>query len=190
MPTNPLEQERPYLTAAAKEDMVKSLKSKDGVSDLVQETMLKALRSLSSFSGHTHEEFRSWLRSIMKRTALNVRRRYLNSRKRNAMREVSLESLIQADKSEANRAFDDDRLQKAEISVAKAELCTILRSAINELSDDYREIILLRSIQQLPFDQIGDRLGKTGDNSRKLWCRAIENLKDVLRRRLNGISGV
>ena len=51
-----------------------------------------------------------------------------------------------------------------------------LERALAELSEDHREIILLRRYQELGFKDIGERLGKSPDACRMLLARAMTAL--------------
>ncbi|MEO1993881.1 MAG: sigma factor-like helix-turn-helix DNA-binding protein, partial [Planctomycetaceae bacterium] len=55
-----------------------------------------------------------------------------------------------------------------------------LADAVTQLSEDHQEVILLRSIQRLPFEEIGRRMQRTGPAVQMLWMRAIKNLQAAL----------
>jgi len=48
-----------------------------------------------------------------------------------------------------------------------------LEAALEDLEPDYREIILLRKLEELSFEEIGLRLGKSADACRMLLARAM-----------------
>jgi RNA polymerase sigma-70 factor (ECF subfamily) len=52
----------------------------------------------------------------------------------------------------------------------------ILADALARLPADYREVIILRNLEQLPFEEIGQRLGRSSGAARMLWARALEKL--------------
>ncbi|MGE0538414.1 MAG: RNA polymerase sigma factor [Pirellulales bacterium] len=60
--------------------------------------------------------------------------------------------------------------------------------AIEELPVLMRDVVWLRNWQQLSFDEIGQRIGKTGEAARKLFSRAVQQLGHKLPadRQLNG----
>ena len=55
-----------------------------------------------------------------------------------------------------------------------------MATALNELSLDYREVIRLRQIEDLPFADIADRMGRSVDSVQKLWVRGLEALRHTL----------
>src|SRR5262249_3342590 len=55
-----------------------------------------------------------------------------------------------------------------------------LRRALEKLPDDYRQVVWLRQWENLPFDEIGKRMDRSGEAARQLWRRAIELLAEFL----------
>jgi RNA polymerase sigma-70 factor (ECF subfamily) len=60
------------------------------------------------------------------------------------------------------------------------EQALALQKALERLPEDYRQVIALRHQEQLTFDEIGQRLQRTGNAARLLWLRAIERLQAEL----------
>ena len=57
------------------------------------------------------------------------------------------------------------------------EQWNVLETALSRLSDAHREAVLLRHRENLSFAEIGSRMQKSEDAARKIWTRAIEQLK-------------
>jgi RNA polymerase sigma-70 factor (ECF subfamily) len=57
------------------------------------------------------------------------------------------------------------------------EEAALLQRALQRLPEDYQQVIRLRNWQLLPFDVIGQQLGRSAEAARKLWARAIEHLQ-------------
>jgi RNA polymerase sigma-70 factor (ECF subfamily) len=55
-----------------------------------------------------------------------------------------------------------------------------LQAAISRLPEDYRQVIVWRQVEDLSFEAIAERLGRSLDATRKLWWRAIQKLQDEL----------
>ncbi len=49
-----------------------------------------------------------------------------------------------------------------------------------QLPPDYREVICLRNLQRLPFDQVAERMGRSRPAVQMLWMRALQKLQDML----------
>ena len=48
------------------------------------------------------------------------------------------------------------------------------------LSADYREVIVLRNLQGLPFAEVAHRMGRSAGAVRVLWVRAVDQLRQHL----------
>src|SRR4051812_40385534 len=67
-----------------------------------------------------------------------------------------------------------------------AQISPILDEALNELSADDRDAIVLRFFEQLDFRSVGQALGGTEEAARKRVTRALDKLQDQLKAR--GVS--
>jgi len=56
----------------------------------------------------------------------------------------------------------------------------LLADRLAELPPDYREVLVLRHFQDLPFEEVGRRMGRSAGAVRMLWLRAIGQLREVL----------
>jgi RNA polymerase sigma-70 factor, ECF subfamily len=165
-----------YLLLIANRELDVQLRAKLGPSDVVQETMLKAQRSFEGFAGSTDGELRAWLRKILLNTVRDMARRYKSGSKRDVHRERELYSLLadQPDSPAMLRAETPSQVLMA------AEHAHALRMAVQQMPADYRQVILLRNIERLPFNEIGEVMQRSGEASRKLWLRAIDRLRELL----------
>jgi RNA polymerase sigma-70 factor (ECF subfamily) len=62
----------------------------------------------------------------------------------------------------------------------------MLADALAELPADYRDVIVLRQIEGLPFDEIAQRMQRSAGAARMLWLRALSNLRESLEKRVPG----
>src|SRR4051794_15245259 len=65
-----------YLLMTANQELESALRSKQGASDLVQETFVLAHSDFSAFQGNTLGELLGWLRRILERRLSTQVRRY------------------------------------------------------------------------------------------------------------------
>ena len=56
----------------------------------------------------------------------------------------------------------------------------LLADALAELPDDYRQVILLRHIEGLPFEDVAQRMDRRRGAVRMLWLRALKNCESHL----------
>jgi RNA polymerase sigma-70 factor, ECF subfamily len=168
---------RAYLLMIAGRELDRDLHAKAGASDLVQETLLEACRDFDGFHGHTEAELLDWLRKLLLHNLADFRRRYRGTKKRAMAREFVPVS---------DRSLGDPHLQAiahgsspSELRIRHEELEAVER-ALERLPDDYRRVILYRYQDELPFDEVGRRMGRTANAVEKLWLRAIERLRREL----------
>jgi RNA polymerase sigma-70 factor, ECF subfamily len=171
-----LEAHRTYLLLVAGRELDSELRAKGGASDLVQETFMEAQRDLWRFQGSTEQEFRAWLRQLLRHNLSNFARRYRDTVKRRLVREVSLNG----DDSRvplANLIADGPRPQERALSDERAFL---VRNAVDRLPEEYRQVLLLRCRDGCSFDEIGGLMRRTANAAQKLWVRALERLQREL----------
>jgi len=56
-----------------------------------------------------------------------------------------------------------------------------LTAALSLLPEDYRQVMVWRQMEERSFDEIAERLGRTPDAVRKLWCWAIQQLQHEMK---------
>src|SRR5215470_14425159 len=79
---------RGYLLLVAQRELAPDLQAKGGASDLVQETLLDALRDFPRFQGTSEAEVLAWLRRLLLNNLVSFTRRYRDAGKRQIGREV------------------------------------------------------------------------------------------------------
>jgi len=52
--------------------------------------------------------------------------------------------------------------------------------ALADLPHDYQEVIVLRNLQRLPFNEVAERMGRSRPAVQMLWMRAIRKLQESL----------
>jgi RNA polymerase sigma-70 factor (ECF subfamily) len=172
-----LEAFRNYLLLVANEEMEPHLQPKGGASDLVQETFLRAHREFDQFQGKSAEDLIAWLRAILLNLAANFRRRFHGTKKRHLTREISLDG---GDlRNRLKERLIDDTPTPAGHAMQLEQLQT-LRLALERLPEHYRQVLHWRHQANLPFEEIGQLLGRSTDAARMLWWRAIEQLQKEL----------
>ncbi|MBY0525663.1 MAG: sigma-70 family RNA polymerase sigma factor [Gemmataceae bacterium] len=171
-----LEMCRNYLLMVANTTLEAELQSKASPSDLVQETFLQAQQNFTQFRGSTEAELLGWLRRILLNNAANLSRRFQDTAKRQLAREVNASELAQRTldaELPADSPLPIDRL-------AALERDEELRRSLERLPEAYRQVIVWRNFEHLPFDEIGQRLNRSGEAARKLWTRALDELGELL----------
>ena len=62
----------------------------------------------------------------------------------------------------------------------------LVSEALARLPDDYREVILLRNLQSLPFEEVARRMERSRPAVQMLWMRAIKELQTFLKETESG----
>lgn len=155
----------PRLLALIRARMGPTLRSEMESRDLLQTALLKAFRRIEQFEGSGEASLMSWLARIAEN---EIRRQatYQGREKRNVARRSSLDQA-------------DDVADRVRSQVSQMVLDEDLRSvasALAQLDEPYREIILLRQIEELSYREIGARLNKSPDACRMLLARAMTAL--------------
>ena len=120
----------------------------EDAADMTQETFIKAYNSLSSFRGDS--KFSVWLYRI----ATNVCLDFLRSRSRKPTVSLSMED----DDGEEVELDIADESQSPERLLERGLTRDAVRRGLNALSPEYRQILLLREIQGLSYEEISDVL--------------------------------
>ena len=120
----------------------------EDAADMTQETFIKAYNSLSSFRGDS--KFSVWLYRI----ATNVCLDFLRSRSRKPTVSLSVED----DDGEEVELDIADESQSPERLLERGLTRDAVRRGLNALSPEYRQILLLREIQGLSYEEIADVL--------------------------------
>jgi RNA polymerase sigma-70 factor (ECF subfamily) len=174
-----LEYYRNYLTVLARMQIGRRLQGKTDPADMVQETFLEAHRRFDQFHGVAEAELIGWLRCILGGQIAHLVRRYLGTKRR----DVRLEREITDDLDRASHALGLDLLARGSSpsqQAARRESAVMLADALEQLPDDYREVLVLRHLEGLAFPDVSRRMGRTLDSVEKLWVRALDRLRGSL----------
>jgi RNA polymerase sigma-70 factor, ECF subfamily len=172
---------RNYLTILAATQLDRKLQQRMNASDLVQEAMLAAHCDFVKFRGSTEREFLVWLRQILINCLHHAIDTHVKAKMRDVRREVSVERANAAlDRSAANFAqILADRGPSPSASMQRHERSVAFADQLAKLRPQYRDVIVLRNLQGLSFEEVADRMDRKPGNVRMLWLRAIDKLKQV-----------
>ena len=167
---------RTYVSIVARAQVESWLQAKVDSSDLVQQTLLEAHRGFAEFRGETEAEWLAWLRRILTHTAGDFVRQYRGTAKRQARREVSLRTRSADSTCDFLHEPRDAGESPSEL-VARHEQELQMAELIAGLSPDHQEVILLRNLQRLPFEEVARRMGRSRPAVQMLWMRALRALE-------------
>lgn len=174
-----LERYRGCLRAAAQAHIDLQLAVRSSPSDVVQETFLRAAEHFAAFRGNSEAELLAWLRRILARSIVNAYVRHVQS----AKRDVRCERPLAWASGDGDRShfFPSAALATSDTSpslaAARSEYAEQVAQCLAQLPPAAREVVVLRNFEGLPFDDIAVRLGKSSEAVRKIWSRAIRQLR-------------
>jgi len=142
--------------------------------DLLQETFFQALRSLPDFRGES--KLTTWLYSIAKNVALA---RYRKDKRRSPLEEETL-TRVAAREEERGRPGAGHVSWDPVEETTRNEETALVRDALEELSENYREVIELRDLDEKSTKEVAEQLGLTRVNVRVRLHRARQKLSEVL----------
>jgi RNA polymerase sigma-70 factor (ECF subfamily) len=174
-----LERYRPYLGFLAGLQVGRLLRDKVDASDLVQEAFLGACRDFEQFRGATEGEFLGWLRSILGSLLANLARHYQGTQRRDVRRERRLGG-EPGQSSQAPELGLAASCSSPSSQAARREQSVLLAEALGRLDADDRELLVLRHLEGLTFPEVAQRMGRTLDQVKKHWPRALARLRRAL----------
>jgi len=146
-------------------------------SDIIQEAQIVATRRLQDYLRSKPVSFRVWLHQIAHDQLLMAYRKHIQAERRTVNREIPLpeQSSIQL----ARQLMDNGPTPSQQ--VVRDEQVKCIRRALGRLSDDDRNIILMRNCEQLSFNDIGYVLDIEPATARKRYGRALIRISKFTR---------
>lgn len=130
---------------------VRYLVPEDDIEDVTQEIFIATMRSLKGFRGES--KFSTWLRTLTDRQVAEYYRR-----KRRPEARI-------------------DEQFRAPHNPQETDESITLRQALVKLPKRYREVLLLRFVEEMPFDEIALHLGHSREATKSLFRRAVSALQ-------------
>lgn len=145
---------------------------REEAADLAQEAFLKAWRSLSGFQGES--SFATWMHRLTTNICLDYLRK--QARRQNISTAVSL------DDEDSGWSEPPDHSQDPQHRLEREERKQALVRALKELPDHHRQIILMREVSGLSYQEIADILNADLGTIKSRISRAREQLRKILLR--------
>jgi RNA polymerase sigma-70 factor, ECF subfamily len=165
-----------YLRLIAASLLRSASRASVDISDVVQETKLKACRGFSKFQGSDEPALVGWLRTILNNRVLDL----LKDQGRPGRRPESLEALLERASVQAHRALASSGSSPS-AQASRREQAVLTSNALESLPPDYQQVLVLRYLEKLPHAKIGRQMGRSEQASRMLLMRAAEALEQKLR---------
>jgi RNA polymerase sigma-70 factor (ECF subfamily) len=145
--------------------------------DVSQEVFLKLYGSLKDF------RFEARFSTYLYRMAINFAKNRLKTMSTRRKRHVSLETPMSEESDSDHREYiADDRPDPRE-AAATQELRDIIWEAIGQLSEEHREILILREFESMSYDAIAQVLLLDPGTVKSRLSRARRALKEILEKK-------
>lgn len=146
------------------------LQNRDDAEDLTSGVFLNAWGSIKRFSPKHDSSFGAWLFKIARHAVTDTYRR--------ARDVVSLDAMESIPVDEATASLED-------VLEARLTLLTLYQ-ALNMLTSEQRDVVILRFFVGLSAREVGDILGKQENAVRGMQFRALEAMRRALERAREG----
>ena len=156
------------------------LRNEAEAEDAAQETAIKVYLNLKNFRGDS--QFRTWVLSIARNEGLG------RLRKAGTRREDSLDAAMDDQTGDFTPAVLTSWREVPSEALERKELGALLRKAIEGLPEIYRNVVLLRDIEEMDVRQTAATLGITEGAVKVRLHRARALLQRELAPRLEGFA--
>ncbi len=167
----------PLVGNTIRRELGTALAARTDPDDLIQETWLRAYRSIGAFRGPGIEEFRAWLIRIAVRVVQDAARRHQRIGRGNG--EVPLERPAGSSSDDGPALGDDLAGTDPTPSriLQREERYDRFRESLLCLSEDHRTVIELVRLQGLPVQEAARRMGRSPNATSMLLLRALLQLR-------------
>jgi len=154
------------------------LQGKFSASDVVQQTLMEAWQDWDNFRGQDDAQRRAWLRGILANQLGKLVRHYRGTQKRQVGREVVMADCLARSSIRLDQWSADTSTPSHQAMVNEQSLR--LAGCLDRLPSDYRQVLILRHIEDLPHAEIARRMNRSEGAIRMLWVRALAELRKAI----------
>ncbi len=149
--------------------------------DVLQESFLEVSRRIDSFLVNPEVPFFVWLRQITSQILVDVHRRHLGAKKRDANQEVSMRQGGYSNTTSLSLAHHlIGNLTSPSQAAMRDEMLDEVREALDSLDEVDREVLALRHFEELTNNEVAAVLGLQKAAASNRYVRALKRLRTVL----------
>jgi RNA polymerase sigma-70 factor, ECF subfamily len=155
--------------------------------DILQEAFLAAEQRINSYRDESERSVFVWLRLIVGQTLVDVHRRHLGTKMRDANQEVSLRHNGSPMASTATLSGHLlGHLTSPSQAAMRAEVAALLEAVLDKMDALDREVLVLRHFEELTNNEVAEILGIQKSAASNRYVRALQRLKGIL----SGVPGI
>ncbi len=158
--------------------MGNELRSKLQSMDVVQDAFIAALRGMKDFTYENEGDFLRWLAAITENRIRDHLEKF-HAGRRDIRREIPLDASGQSSKDTFVQTVGPVDVTTPSMVVSKREELDRLEKAMDKLTPEYRQVILLAKMEGLSGAELAEKLGKSPGAARALLCRALAALSQA-----------
>ena len=149
--------------------------------DVLQEAWLNAAQRIDHFLKDASRSIFIWFRLIVGQTLVDVHRRHLGTRKRNASMEFSIDRGWSSSSTSFSLSFHLlGHLTSPSYAALRAELSQQLDAALTGMSEIDREVLALRHFEEMTNSETAQVLDISEQAASLRYVRALSRLKTIL----------
>lgn len=130
--------------------------------DVVQEVLIRALRSIKRFQWRGQDSLLRWFGGIAEHVIVDL------------LRERGREGFDQLDSRISDGSVSPSRLMR------RGERFERLEAALDRLSPDHRKVVVLARLEKVPIKEIATRLKRSPEAVSQLLMRAVQKLREAM----------
>jgi RNA polymerase sigma-70 factor (ECF subfamily) len=170
-----LEKYRSYLKILLKQHLSRKLAARCDASDIVQQTMMNAVRAFGQFRGSSEPEFSAWIKKLHANNLRDVLRKHVVSGKRAIQHEVRFD-----DGEDTATFYWNEPSDPGSTPSKKAihgENTLRLSELMESLPESQREAVRMRHLQGRPLAEIAKELDRSVAATAGLIKRGVAALR-------------
>lgn len=154
------------------------LRTKMESMDVVQEVMMRAIRGFENFEPKNEAAFLHWISKLVQNEIRDLAD-YHGAAKRDFKQETDNQKNSSIDSSLLSNIPANSQW-KPSFQIRLKEDILELEAAMDQLSENQRDIVIMRQYEGLSFKEIGKELDCSEDAARMQFARAMNKLTDIL----------
>lgn len=164
------------LTAFVDKQLGQHLSNVLSEEDILQETFVHALRSITKFEGDNQIGFVAWLKAIATNRIRDAARKASTAKRGGGMNQVVNREQAESKAFDLIHELSGDGYTPS-FFAARQEAISAINAAIIVLPDDQREAIIMHCYEKLTLEETAQRMNRSRDSVRGLIQRGKQALR-------------
>jgi len=175
------EQHREHLWRMVNFRMDNRLRGRVSPEDILQEAFLAASQRIDHYRQASFPFPFVWLRLMTQQTLIDVHRRHIGAKMRDAEREIPIDARYFAGNTTASMVIMlTGGLTSPSQAATRAEILETVKSAIESMDPIDREVLALRHFEELSNGEVAEVMGIEPKAASIRYVRALRRLKAIL----------